>query len=281
MSVTPPQPPYQLVPGDRYNLTLGVLAAFVLGTTKDLKWLPDFARWQLNAYTNWNLVFILLGKLTNQKQWEPFLLVNSVGISLGFRTAFCQGLDDNMRKKIKGLGLDLPRNAFIAADHLCHTIPPAMLLASLLSRGQRVHPMNSVYALVLATWFSFRQNAQLDASDVYVPHPWKRAWTAICVGVLMTPRLVSALISRQHARSALYALVMLAPWLSAKLDPDLRKKYNFECRLSEATRRTIELAAKKQQRANGTSLPKSASEVPLTMYSDASPVSTPAREKHG
>ena len=109
MSAAPPQPPYQLVPGDRYNLTLGVLAAFVLGTTKDLKWLPDFARWQLNAYTNWNLVFILLGKLTNQKQWEPFLLVNSIGISLGFRTAFCQGLDDNMRKKIKGLGLDLPR----------------------------------------------------------------------------------------------------------------------------------------------------------------------------
>ena len=194
-------PPFQLVPGDRYNLTLGVLAAFFLGTTKDLDWLPPFVRWQANAYTNWNLFFILLGRLTNQRQWEPFLLVNSIGISLGFRTAFCQGLDDNMRKKIKGLGLDLPRNAFIVADHLCHTAPPVMLLASLLSRGQRVHPMNSVYALVLATWFSFRQSAQLDSSGVYVPHPWKRAWIAIAVGVLATPRLVNSLLSRQHARA--------------------------------------------------------------------------------
>ena len=32
--------------------------------------------------------------------WDPFLCVNSIGIWLGFRTAFTQGLDENLRKKI-------------------------------------------------------------------------------------------------------------------------------------------------------------------------------------
>ena len=62
-----------------------------------------------------------------QQQWDPFLLVNSIGILLGFRTAFCQGLDDNMRKKIAGLGLPLPRWLFKILDHICHTVPPAVL----------------------------------------------------------------------------------------------------------------------------------------------------------
>ena len=93
-------PPLQLVTGDRYNLTLGVAAAFCLAAAKDQPNLPPFARWSLNAYTNWNLAFIALRVVANQQQWDPFLLTNSVGIVLGFRTAFCQGLDENMRKKM-------------------------------------------------------------------------------------------------------------------------------------------------------------------------------------
>lgn len=42
-------PPYQIVPGDKHNLTLGVMAAFLLGTCKSLPGLPPLARWQLNG----------------------------------------------------------------------------------------------------------------------------------------------------------------------------------------------------------------------------------------
>ena len=97
----PPSPPLQLVKGDKYNLTLGVLGAIALATAKDAKSLHPFIKWSCNAYTNWNLAFIGLGALTGQQQWQPFLAVNSVGIFLGFRTAFCQGLDENMRKKVR------------------------------------------------------------------------------------------------------------------------------------------------------------------------------------
>ena len=34
----------------------------------------------------------------NQRQWEPFLLVNSLGIVSGFRTAFSQGLDEHEKE---------------------------------------------------------------------------------------------------------------------------------------------------------------------------------------
>ena len=241
-------PPYQLIAGDHYNLTLGVLAAFALATAKDQKNLPPFWRWQLNAYTNWNLTFILLRLAAQQQQWDPFLLVNSIGILLGFRTAFCQGLDDNMRKKIAGLGLPLPRWLFKILDHICHTVPPAVLLASLVSRNQRVPRINVVYAMVLSTWFSFRQGARLDASDVYVPHPWKRAWLGIIVGAFTTPPLVNALVDRSAKRSLLCTLVMLAPWLMARLDPNLRRDYNFECLLSRAQQLQREAELKAEQK---------------------------------
>ena len=86
----------------------------------------------------------MLRVVASQKQWDPFLLTNSLGVFLGFRTAFCQGLDDNMRKKIKRLGFPMGRKLFMVLDHLCHTAPPAILLAALVHRKQRVSPMNSV-----------------------------------------------------------------------------------------------------------------------------------------
>ena len=288
-------PPLQLVTGDRYNLTLGVAAAFCLAAAKDQPNLPPFAHWSLNAYTNWNLAFIALRVLANQQQWDPFLLTNSVGIVLGFRTAFCQGLDENMRKKIRGLGLPLPRWLFVALDHLCHTVPPIVLLAALLRRKQRVPRMNSVYTLFFSTWFAFRQNAMLDASELYVPHPWKRAWAGITAGVLATPPFVDACIDRSPRRIALYAALLLAPWLSARLDPNLRLKYNFECRLSEAQNRRKEAEdAAERKRAGGgahrggnrsggagggagsgraaaerASIPRAASEAPLLRHSSS------------
>ena len=49
-----PAPPFQLVAGDKYNLTLGVLAAFALATLKDNPHirLNPFLKWSANAYTN-------------------------------------------------------------------------------------------------------------------------------------------------------------------------------------------------------------------------------------
>ena len=135
--------------------------------------------------------------------------------------------------------------------------------------------MNAVYAFILSTWFAFRQSAHLDASDVYVPHPWKRAWLGITVGVfgnphlmgptpsrlpyddtwhamtwqvLGTPALVDGLIDRKPRSVALYAAAMLAPWLSARLDPTLRQRYNFECRLKDAT---VAAAVERGKRSGG------------------------------
>ena len=71
-----------------------------------------------------------------------------------------------MRKKLLVFGVDMPRWLFMAVDHLVHTAPAALLLASIVRRKQRVHPMNSVYVLMLYTWFSFRQSSTLDVSNV-------------------------------------------------------------------------------------------------------------------
>ena len=52
----------------------------------------------MQAYTNWNLTFIALRLALRQQQWDPFLLCNSVGVFLGFRTAMTQGIDENLRQ---------------------------------------------------------------------------------------------------------------------------------------------------------------------------------------
>ena len=193
-----------------------------------------------------------------------FLLVNSVGIVCGFRTAFAQGLDDNMRIKFRGFGVNLPRWLFVALDHLCHSVPPALLLGAVLRRGDRVHPMNSVYALVLSTWFAFRQNSTLDASDIYVPHPWKRAWLGILVAVMTTPPLVDSLRTRNTRASLLYTLALCTPWLMSKLDPNLKRKYQFECMLANATSDAARRSEAAARRHNG--VPRVMSEVPLTSH---------------
>ena len=90
--------------------------------------------------------------------------------------------------------------------------------------------------LACSTWFAFRQGAQLDSSDIYVPHPWRRAWLAIATSVLCTPSLVDALISRKRGKAALVSLVALVPYLLARLDPGLRQKYKIEFELSRLNR---------------------------------------------
>ena len=112
------------------------------------------------------MTFIALRLMLNQPQWDPFLAVNSVGIFMGFRTAMAQGLDDNMRTKLRRMGIALPRPAFIAADHALHTLPALLLLAKLVRNRERVPLVNAIYALTLQSWFSFRQGATLDGSNI-------------------------------------------------------------------------------------------------------------------
>lgn len=232
-------PPYQLISGDRYNISLSILVAGALAAMKENAALHPLLRWQLSTFTIWNHAFILVRLLLDQKQWDPFLVVNSVAIFVCFRTGFAQGLDDNLRKKFGVFGVQLTRRQFLALDHVAHTLPAALLVAACVRRGLRVHPLNSVYALGLATWFSFRQGASLDASAIYVPHPWKRLWLAGTVSMVLTPSLVNALVARRHGRAALLAATLLLPYLTTKLDPDLKKKYAFEYALQlQQARRT-------------------------------------------
>tara|TARA_B110001452_G_scaffold109718_1_gene91030 strand:+ start:1642 stop:2508 length:867 start_codon:yes stop_codon:yes gene_type:complete len=255
MSARPPPPPYQLVKGDQFNFALGCLAAFVLGACKEIRGLPPFLKLQLRTYTIWNLTFCALRVALKQRQWDPFLLLNSIGIVNGFRTAFCQGIDENMRRKLESQlamsGLPFPRWQFLLSDHLVHTVPPVLLLSSVIRRKQRVHPINAVYCMAISTWFAFRQGAQLDSSDIYVPHPWKRAWLAIFTSMLCTPPLVNGIIEKDRRKVLLSLALLLAPYLSARLDPNLRQKYNFEAIIARHQERDEE-----QQSAGGAAAAK-------------------------
>ena len=223
--------------------------------------LHPLLRWQLSTFTIWNHAFILVRLLLDQKQWDPFLVVNSVAIFVCFRTGFAQGLDDNLRKKFGVFGVQLTRRQFLALDHVAHTLPAALLVAACVRRGLRVHPLNSVYALGLATWFSFRQGASLDASAIYVPHPWKRLWLAGTVSMVLTPSLVNALVARRHGRRpARRDAAAALP--HDELDPDLKKKYAFEYALQlQQARRTGPRVRQRGGRVGG--LPRALSYDPM------------------
>jgi len=257
-------PPYQLVRGDQFNLALGCSIAFILAACKDLNLekIPLYLRFQLRTYTIWNLSFCGVRLLLGQEQWDPFLLLNSIGICNGFRTGFCQGLDENMRKKLEAqmqlAGLEFPRWQFVLTDHAVHSLPPLVLLAAIVRRQQRVHPMNSLFAAVISTWFAFRQGAQLDSSDIYVPHPWRRAWLAIFASMAFSPGLVDALIARDRKKAVLLLGLLLVPYLSARLDPNLRKKYNFEAALARSKQKEQE----DRSPALGPSIPRCATTPP-------------------
>jgi len=271
----------QLVKGDSYNQAVGLCAAFVLACLKEVPGLDPLVQWQLNAYTNWNLTFIALRVALRQPQWDPFLLVNSMGVCCGFRTVRCpcpcpcslwgaalspgneaspwlalckgfaQGLDENLRHKVLTLGLRVPRPLFMFLDHVFHSLPPVLLTAELVRRQERVPKLNVVYALTLASWFSFRQQAKLDASQTYVPHPWRRTWLAIVAGMCACPSLVDGLISRKRSKLLAAAALILVPYLTSKFDPGMRQKYNFEYRLQTVGGEAALLSSKGSKKGQG------------------------------
>mmetsp|Transcript_105896 Transcript_105896/g.298327 ORF Transcript_105896/g.298327 Transcript_105896/m.298327 type:complete len:274 (+) Transcript_105896:183-1004(+) len=220
--------PFQLFPGDRYNVALGVLLLFALAGLKDFERLPSVVRWQMNAYTNWSLALLTLGIATGQKQWEPFLCANSIGLLVGYRTAMAQGLDGNLIKKFKSHGVIFSKPLFGLLDHLLHTVPAVALVAWLVSNKTRVPYINAMYCAIMSSWFAFRQQAKLDSSGIYVPHPWVRSWLGIWIGSVLTTPLIDSLIRRQWSRSALVMIGLTLPWCTTRFDPGLKKKYMFE-----------------------------------------------------
>ena len=249
-------PAFQLVRGDRYNIFLGLFAVFAMASAKDCEGLHPLVNWSVRAYTNWNLSLIGVRLLLKQGQWDPFLLCNSVSIFVGFRTAMAQGLDEHVRRRVASLGLDLPRPAFKLIDHACHTLPVVCLAGALMRRRSRVGTMNTAYVLALLTWFAFRQQAKLDSSSIYTPHPWRRAWWALFSGAILTPPLFNALLDRRQARAALYGLALALPYLSTRLDPHLLRKYRFDFALEQSLeRQSLRQQKPHRQHAEGDAAP--------------------------
>ena len=210
------------------NVTVAMSIVAALACCKNANIFPDHIKWQLNAYTNWNFILFITRYLLSIREWDPFLCVNSIGILLGFRTAFAQGLDDNIRKKINNMGFKLSRVEFLLGDFIFHTFPAIFTTYNLIKEKRRVPCRSVTYALTLSTWFAFRQVGKLDASDIYVPHPWKRGWLGAIVGMICTPSLIDASQNYKKRKLFLTLLFMSIPLFSTSLDKNLHKKYNFE-----------------------------------------------------
>lgn len=221
-----------IIKDDKHGVTLAMIIATILVGSKHIRVLPEHIKWQLNAYTNWNLTMLLVRWLLNIKEWDPFLCVNSVGIWLGFRTSFTNGLDDNIRNKLTMMGLELTRKQFVTADFIVHTLPAIITTWILVKQKRSIPSVSLTYALTLSTWFVFSQVGKLDASDIYVPHPWKRGWVSVIMGMLMAPQLVDSLQHRKKVKLLFVILSMLLPYLSTRLDTELENKYKFEYKLS-------------------------------------------------
>ena len=227
---------------DKDGVTLAMIVAATLAGSKHIGLLPEHIKWQLNAYTNWNVSMLLIRWLFNVEEWDTFLCVNSIGIYLGFRTSFANGLDDNIRKKIKSMGLDLSRKQFLFGDFIVHTLPAILTTATLVQNKKRIPRISLTYALTLSTWFVFSQVGKLDASDIYVPHPWKRGWFGVLTGMLAAPQLVDSLQSNKKGKLLLVILSMIIPYLTTSLDKELTKKYGFEYNLNRLKKQKKEFS---------------------------------------
>lgn len=210
------------------SVTKAMIVIAALSCCKNINIFSEHIKWQLNAYTNWNLFLIIVRYILSYRDWDPFLCVNSIGIYFGFRTAFTQGLDDNIRKKLNGLGLKLTRPEFLLGDFCVHTLPMILMIYIMVSQKRKIKPVHITYAITITTLFVFRQVGCMDASDIYVPHPWKRAWIAVLTSMLSSPHIVNAMIQKDKKKIVLLLFILSMPYLTTRLDSGLKKKYDFE-----------------------------------------------------
>ncbi len=215
-----------------------MLVAISLASCKHTTFLPTLFKWQMNAYTNWNLTLLITRMVLSIREWDPFLCVNSVGILLAFRTAFTQNLDDNIRKKLNKMNaFQFSRPAFLVCDFIVHTLPALAMSGMMIHQKRKIPFVSVTYALTLSTWFVFHQVGHLDASTIYVPHPWKRGWLAAVLGMLLTPTMIHSAQTRQKHKFLLAVFTTLLPYVSTRFDPDLKKKYDFEHILAEQSKK--------------------------------------------
>lgn len=224
---------------DKDGVTKAMLFASILATCKNSEIFPKHIKWQLNAYTNWNLSMIFARYFLSIKEWDQFLCVNSIGIFLGFRTAFTQGLDDNIRKKLCSMGFRLSKLQFFIGDMVVHTLPAIGMASLMVHQKRKIKYVHVTYAMTLMTWFTFRQVGKLDVSDIYVPHPWKRAWFAAFTGMILSPELISSIQQKNIKKINIILILFLFPYLLTRLDPKLKNKYDFEYILEKNTKKYI------------------------------------------
>lgn len=202
------------------------LLAFLKNVKSDV--LPKHLVWQLNAYTNWNLILLGLRHMFCMESMDPFLFVNSLGILLAYKTGFAKGIDKNILTKLRSLGSSMTDTQFFVGDIFVHVLPVILTFFMNYNKKKRILPINVTYAITLATWFSFRQNGMLDASSIYVPHPWKRSWLSGVIAMVMSPFLMDAALDKNKLKFLKCIIVIVIPYLTTKLDVNLEKKYKLE-----------------------------------------------------
>ena len=110
--------------------------------------------------------------------------------------------------------------------------------------------MNVSYALILATWFAFRQNGKLDASKNYVPHPWKMSWLAGILSMIMCPHAINAAIDKKWKILTGIAFALHIPYSIVMMDDEIRKKYNFEFLLQQTNKIETETKIERSKSAS-------------------------------
>ncbi|EEQ98106.1 conserved hypothetical protein [Perkinsus marinus ATCC 50983] len=148
--------PFQLVPGDRLNIALG--CAIYLALTGSSEVINNkFLRKNLQAYTSWNWVLIVSRILLRQEQWDPFLLSNSFGVCMAFRTAGARGLTEMMRQKMALRGVKLTKLQFAAMDHWVHTVPVVLMMFLVVRSGRRPLMTNGIVGIMAQMFFAYSQ----------------------------------------------------------------------------------------------------------------------------
>lgn len=196
----------------------------------NLKETPLYHKYKhyLSAYTNWNLIFLSYRYIFSMQSWDPFLCINSVGIFVGFHTAFANGLDKNLWNKLRYEGLQLTNFQMSIGDHIVHTLPALLTTAKLLSNSTKIPFITILYTLTFGSLFSYSQCGKLDSSESYVPHPWKRAWLSILLSMIMTQKAVNHCVDKKYSKAILSATPLALPYILSKFDKKMKKKYTFE-----------------------------------------------------
>lgn len=212
---------------EQKQLSIGMLLALILTNVKETsvynKYKPIFG-----AYTNWNLIFIFYRYLFNMDAWDQFLCINSVGICVGFRTAFANGLSHNLWSKLRNDGINLSNMQMCVGDHIVHTLPAVIMTLKVLNSGVKIPTVTILYTLIFGSLFAYSQNGKLDSSESYVPHPWKRTWISIITSMLFTQKAVNYAQDKKYGKAIISASGLMLPYTVSKFDKSMKRTYTFE-----------------------------------------------------